>query len=209
MSPTEGGWHDRNRPNHGHVAITPMQRDGGRLTRKSERNSNRFRLGRPFRYVRPPIRAANAALDTAQTHANGTISLMDAHLNGMSSRVAKPSCVRLSPAGSRVAMGPPSDQRTRKRNMQPINRYCGPPAHATKWTVVVDRPREARTLTLFDTQAEVHAEIIRLRERGLAHVFALAVPTTAVATASLSPQAATGDAAVGAIFRYLLVLPAI
>ena len=65
--------------------------------------------------------------------------------------------------------------------MQPINRYCGPPAHATKWTVVVDRPREARTLTLFDTQAEVHAEIIRLRERGLAHVFALA------------PVAACGD----------------
>ena len=58
--------------------------------------------------------------------------------------------------------------------MQPINRYCGPPSHATKWTVVVDRPREGRTLTLFDTQAEVHAEIIRLRERGVAHVFALA-----------------------------------
>ena len=56
--------------------------------------------------------------------------------------------------------------------MPPINRYCGPPAHATKWTVVVDRPREARTLTLFDTQAEAHAEIIRLRERGVAHVFA-------------------------------------
>jgi hypothetical protein len=26
---------------------------------------------------------------------------------------------------------------------------------------------------LFDTQAEVHAEILRLRERGVAHVFAL------------------------------------
>ena len=58
--------------------------------------------------------------------------------------------------------------------MPPINRYCGPPAHATKWTIVVDPPREARKLTLFDTQAEVHAEIIRLRERGVAHVFALA-----------------------------------
>jgi hypothetical protein len=58
--------------------------------------------------------------------------------------------------------------------MQPVNRFCGPPAHATKWTVVVDPPREARMLTLFDTQAEVHAEIIRLRERGVAHVFALA-----------------------------------
>src|SRR5215470_5507766 len=104
---------------------------------------------------------------------------MDAHLNGMSSRVAKPSCVRVSPAGSWVAMGPPSDQRT--RSMQPINRYSGPPLHATKWTVVVDRPRETRTLTLFDTQAEVHAEIIRLRERGVAHVFALA------------PVAACGD----------------
>jgi hypothetical protein len=65
--------------------------------------------------------------------------------------------------------------------MQPISRYCAPPAHATKWTVVVDRPREARTLTLFDTQVEVHAEIIRLRERGVAHVFALA------------PVAARGD----------------
>ena len=58
--------------------------------------------------------------------------------------------------------------------MQPVNRYCRPPAHPTKWTVVVDRPREARALTLFDTQAEVHVEIIRLRERGVAHVFALA-----------------------------------
>jgi hypothetical protein len=57
--------------------------------------------------------------------------------------------------------------------MQPINRYCRPPAHATKWTVVVDPPREARTLTLFDTQAEALAEIIRLRERGVAHIFAL------------------------------------
>jgi hypothetical protein len=56
--------------------------------------------------------------------------------------------------------------------MLPINRYCGPPAHARKWTVVVDPPREGRTLTLFDTQAEVHAEIIRLRERGVAHVLA-------------------------------------
>jgi hypothetical protein len=65
--------------------------------------------------------------------------------------------------------------------MQPIDRYCGPPPHATKWTVVVDRPREARTLTLFNTQAEAHAEIIRLRERGVAHVFALA------------PVAACGD----------------
>jgi hypothetical protein len=58
--------------------------------------------------------------------------------------------------------------------MPPINLFCGPPAHATKWTLVVDPPREARRLTLFDTQAEVHAEIIRLRERGVAHVFALA-----------------------------------
>jgi hypothetical protein len=58
--------------------------------------------------------------------------------------------------------------------MQPVNRFCGPPAHATKWTVVVDPPLEARMLTLFDTQAEVDAEIIRLRERGVAHVFALA-----------------------------------
>jgi hypothetical protein len=40
-------------------------------------------------------------------------------------------------------------------------------------TVSADRPREARKLTLFDTQADAHAEIIRLRERGGAHVFAL------------------------------------
>ena len=64
--------------------------------------------------------------------------------------------------------------------MQPVNRYCVPPAHATKWTVVIDRPREGRTLTLFDTQVEVHAEIIRLRERGVAHVFALAPVAAAV-----------------------------
>jgi hypothetical protein len=67
--------------------------------------------------------------------------------------------------------------------MRPISR---PSAHATKWTVVVDRPREPRTLMLFDTQAEVHAEIIRLRERGVAHVFALA------------PMAACGDRPVAA-----------
>ena len=57
--------------------------------------------------------------------------------------------------------------------MLPINLFSGPPAHGTKWTVVVDRPRAARTLTLFDSQAEANAEIIRLRERGVAHVFAL------------------------------------
>jgi hypothetical protein len=39
---------------------------------------------------------------------------------------------------------------------------------------MVDPPREARTLTLFDTQTDVHAEIIRLGERGVARVFALA-----------------------------------
>ena len=39
---------------------------------------------------------------------------------------------------------------------------------------------------LFDTQAEVHAEIIRLRERGVAHVFAVA------------PMAACGDRPVAA-----------
>ena len=77
--------------------------------------------------------------------------------------------------------------------MPPINRFCGPPAHATKWTLVVDRPREARTLLLFDTQAEVHAEIIRLRERGVAHVFALAPVVAcgdrpAVAAAALEPR---------------------
>jgi hypothetical protein len=38
--------------------------------------------------------------------------------------------------------------------MQPINRYCRPPTHPTKWTVVLDDPREGRTLRLFDTQAE-------------------------------------------------------
>jgi hypothetical protein len=45
-----------------------------------------------------------------------------------------------------------------RSNMPPINLFCGPPAHATKWTLVVDPPRKARRLTLFDTQAEVHAE---------------------------------------------------
>lgn len=58
--------------------------------------------------------------------------------------------------------------------MQLINRHREPTAaHASKWTVVVDLPRAARTLTLFDTQAEADAEIIRLREAGVAHVFAL------------------------------------
>src|SRR6516225_816446 len=99
---------------------------------------------------------------------------MNAHLIGISSKATNPSSVSVSVAGCRGAIAPPSDRRTRKRTMQPVNRYCRPPAHPTKWTVVVDRPREARALTLFDTQAEVHAEIIRLRERGVAHVFALA-----------------------------------
>jgi hypothetical protein len=87
--------------------------------------------------------------------------------------------------------------------MQPVNRYCRPPAHPTKWTVVVDRPREARALTLFDTQAEVHAEIIRLRERGVAHVFALAPlaacedrPTVAAAVVGTpDPDSARADLA--------------
>ena len=87
--------------------------------------------------------------------------------------------------------------------MQPVNRYCRPAAHPTKWTVVVDRPREARALTLFDTQAEVHAEIIRLRERGVAHVFALAPlaacgdrPTVAAAVVGTpDPDSARADLA--------------
>ena len=65
--------------------------------------------------------------------------------------------------------------------MLQINLFGEPPSHATKWTIVVDSPRELRRLVLFDTQAEVHAEIIRLRERGVAHVF------------SLAPVAARGD----------------
>ena len=52
-------------------------------------------------------------------------------------------------------------------NMHLFDRHC------TKWTVVVDRPRGVATLTLFDTQAEADAEIIRLRQDGIAHVFAL------------------------------------
>jgi hypothetical protein len=95
-----------------------------------------------------------------------TISLMDAYLNGRNSRAVKSSSVP-----PRISS---DDAPTLRSNMPPINLFCGPPAHATKWTLVVDRPREARALTLFDTQAEVHAEIIRLRERGVAHVFALA-----------------------------------
>ena len=46
--------------------------------------------------------------------------------------------------------------------MPHINRFGEPPAHGTKWTVVVDSPRTARQLTLFDTRDEAHAEIIRL-----------------------------------------------
>ena len=65
--------------------------------------------------------------------------------------------------------------------MLQINLFGEPPTHATKWTIVVDSPQELRRLMLFDTQAEVHAEIIRLRERGVGHVFALA------------PVAACGD----------------
>jgi hypothetical protein len=45
--------------------------------------------------------------------------------------------------------------------------------HRTKWTVVVDRPRVVATLTLFDTQAAADAEIVRLRQDGVGHVFAL------------------------------------
>lgn len=58
--------------------------------------------------------------------------------------------------------------------MLQINLFGEPPSHATKWTIVVDSPREPRGLMLFDTQAEVHTEIIRLREHGVAQVFALA-----------------------------------
>jgi hypothetical protein len=54
-----------------------------------------------------------------------------------------------------------------------INRYRELTAHATKWTVVVDRPRAVPALPLFDTQVEANAEIIRLQERGVAHLFAL------------------------------------
>ena len=72
--------------------------------------------------------------------------------------------------------------------MPPINRYCGPPAHATKWTVVIDRPREARTLLLFDSQAEAHAEIVRLRERGVGHVFACSDRPAVAAAALEHPQ---------------------
>jgi hypothetical protein len=100
---------------------------------------------------------------------------MDAYLNGINSRAAKSSSVRVSAAD----LG--DDSPSLRSNMLRINRFCGPTAHPTKWTLVVDPPREARRLTLFDIQAEVHAEIIRLRERGVAHVFALA------------PVAACGD----------------
>src|SRR5215467_7498393 len=72
-----------------------------------------------------------------------------------------------------------------------INRFGEPPAHGTKWTVVVDRPRTARQLTLFDTRDEAHAEIIRLRERGVAHVFALA-PLAACGDRPTVPAAVVG-----------------
>ena len=67
-----------------------------------------------------------------------------------------------------------------KDNMQPINQFCKPPAHAAKWTVVVDRPREARALTLFDIEVEAHTEIMRLRERGVTHVFASPVAASVI-----------------------------
>jgi hypothetical protein len=89
--------------------------------------------------------------------------------------MAEPQSRRPSPCPPRISG---DDAPTLRSNMPPINLFCGPPAHATKWTLVVDPPREAHRLTLFDTQAEVHTEIIRLRERGVAHVFAL-VPVAA------------------------------
>jgi len=46
-------------------------------------------------------------------------------------------------------------------------------AHSTKWTVVVDSRRAAPALMLFDTKAEADAEFVRLRERGMAHVYVL------------------------------------
>ena len=111
---------------------------------------------------------------------------MDAHLNGINSRAAKPSSVRVSA----------TDPRMLRSNMPPISLFCGPPAHATKWTLVVDAPREARRLMLFDTQAEIHAEIIRLRERRAVQVFVLAPvapcgarPAVAVGTPNTASEA--------------------
>ena len=110
---------------------------------------------------------------------------MDAHLNGINSRAAKTSSVRVSAAD--LAGDSPTLQ---SRGDEEAT--CSQSIDATKWTLVVDRPREARTLLLFDSQAEVHVEIIRLRERGVAHVFALAPVVAcsdrpAVAAAALEP----------------------
>lgn len=46
-------------------------------------------------------------------------------------------------------------------------------AHSTKWTVVVDSQRVASTLMLCSSKAEADAEFVRLRERGVAHVYVL------------------------------------
>jgi hypothetical protein len=69
-----------------------------------------------------------------------------------------------------VRLQPPPPMRG---NIQLIKHREPTAAHASKWTVVVDLPRAAPTLTLFDTQADADAEIIRLREGGVAHVFAV------------------------------------
>jgi hypothetical protein len=52
---------------------------------------------------------------------------------------------------------------------------------------VVDRPRVVATLTLFDTQAAADAEIVRLRQDGVGHVFAL--PPVALGSVDRPPGA--------------------
>jgi hypothetical protein len=46
-------------------------------------------------------------------------------------------------------------------------------AHATKWTVAIDPPQAAPTLTLFDTQAEAEVAMAALIAGGQRHVYVL------------------------------------
>jgi hypothetical protein len=139
-------------------------------------------LTRTNAYASPAIRAADAAFDAAQT-----LAFVNHFTLGCSfkwHKCAEPLKTSLRP---RIRGGCGDDSPTLRSkgdeggHMLQINLFGEPPTHATKWTIVVDSPQELRRLMLFDTQAEVHAEIIRLRERGVAHVFALA------------PVAACGD----------------
>jgi hypothetical protein len=46
-------------------------------------------------------------------------------------------------------------------------------AHATNWTVAIDPPQAARTLTFFDTRAEAEVATAALIAGGQRHVYVL------------------------------------